>query len=385
MTFDNTCSHDTPVVDLKHRQSSRPEHPLALADELAVVAGVLHDAVGVHEIERRVAKGQGLAVGDGHGGPDALLAHDSRASGPRRSRSGPPPPRARRHGRTARPQLRRRNRRLVRRGRARRRNPPGAAGGAASRSGRRRGRRRSRAADRMRRDLEVVDVRVPVSADARIRGCRSSTKYYRGRSRPMPRHVERSRTRPVRSAGRRRRDSRAVRRLRRRAARPVGRARRARGLRQRPVVQSSADAPRRAARARRRPPAEEPASKSPSAARGRGSRRICCGRCRSSSAPTAGHADRGGCSRPASRVYDLIGRRRNADVSPELHLPKGRLESAAATQKLVPRRLRRRPHRRRHLVRLSDAASRSTDLDGRAGGPAGAARSWSTTSPRSSR
>src|SRR5262245_1749991 len=35
-------------------------------------------------------------------------------------------------------------------------------------------------------------------------------------------------------------------------------------------------------------------------------------------------------------VYDQIGRRRNADVSPELHLPKGRLESAAATKRLFP-------------------------------------------------
>ena len=35
-------------------------------------------------------------------------------------------------------------------------------------------------------------------------------------------------------------------------------------------------------------------------------------------------------------VYDQVGRRRNADVSPELHLPKGRLESAAATKRLFP-------------------------------------------------
>jgi len=35
-------------------------------------------------------------------------------------------------------------------------------------------------------------------------------------------------------------------------------------------------------------------------------------------------------------VYDQIGRRRNAAVSPELHLPKGRLESAAATKRLFP-------------------------------------------------
>ena len=35
-------------------------------------------------------------------------------------------------------------------------------------------------------------------------------------------------------------------------------------------------------------------------------------------------------------VYDQLGRRRNTDVSPELHLPKGRLESAAATKRLFP-------------------------------------------------
>jgi glycerol-3-phosphate dehydrogenase len=35
-------------------------------------------------------------------------------------------------------------------------------------------------------------------------------------------------------------------------------------------------------------------------------------------------------------LYDQLGRRRNSDVSPELHLPKGRLESAAATKRLFP-------------------------------------------------
>ena len=80
-------------------------------------------------------------------------------------------------------------------------------------------------------------------------------------------------------------------------------------------------------------------------------------------------------------VYDQIGRRRNADVSPELHLPKGRLESAAATRSLFPGVSDARPHRGRRLVRLPDAASRSADVDGRAGGPARPARSWSTTSP----
>jgi len=35
-------------------------------------------------------------------------------------------------------------------------------------------------------------------------------------------------------------------------------------------------------------------------------------------------------------AYDLIGRRRNVDVPTELHLPKGKVESAAATRKLFP-------------------------------------------------
>ena len=45
-------------------------------------------------------------------------------------------------------------------------------------------------------------------------------------------------------------------------------------------------------------------------------------------------------SRTALRVgfaaYDYLGRRRNAEVAPELHLPKARLESAAATRRLFP-------------------------------------------------
>lgn len=36
------------------------------------------------------------------------------------------------------------------------------------------------------------------------------------------------------------------------------------------------------------------------------------------------------------RVYDAIGRSRNAGVSPELHVPRARLESAAATKRLFP-------------------------------------------------
>ncbi len=40
--------------------------------------------------------------------------------------------------------------------------------------------------------------------------------------------------------------------------------------------------------------------------------------------------------RAGFKVYDQIGRRRNAGVSPELHLPRGRVESAAATTRLFP-------------------------------------------------
>lgn len=40
--------------------------------------------------------------------------------------------------------------------------------------------------------------------------------------------------------------------------------------------------------------------------------------------------------RTALRIYDLIGRSRNAGVLPELHLPDGRVESAAATRRLFP-------------------------------------------------
>jgi glycerol-3-phosphate dehydrogenase len=52
---------------------------------------------------------------------------------------------------------------------------------------------------------------------------------------------------------------------------------------------------------------------------------------------TSGWAAR---SRTAVRIgfalYDLAGRKRNAGVSPELHLPKAKLESAAATKRLFP-------------------------------------------------
>ncbi len=40
--------------------------------------------------------------------------------------------------------------------------------------------------------------------------------------------------------------------------------------------------------------------------------------------------------RAGLKFYDYLGRRRNDDVTPELHLPKGRLESAAATKRLFP-------------------------------------------------
>lgn len=41
-------------------------------------------------------------------------------------------------------------------------------------------------------------------------------------------------------------------------------------------------------------------------------------------------------AKAALQVFDGLSRRRNADVSPELHLPKSRLESAAATRRLFP-------------------------------------------------
>lgn len=40
--------------------------------------------------------------------------------------------------------------------------------------------------------------------------------------------------------------------------------------------------------------------------------------------------------RAGFKTYDFIGRRRNREVLPELHLPNGRLESAAATRRLFP-------------------------------------------------
>lgn len=40
--------------------------------------------------------------------------------------------------------------------------------------------------------------------------------------------------------------------------------------------------------------------------------------------------------RAGFKAYDFLGRGRNQDVLPELHLPKGRLESAAATRRLFP-------------------------------------------------
>jgi len=79
-----------------------------------------------------------------------------------------------------------------------------------------------------------------------------------------------------------------------------------------------------------------PASRFASGARWHGSRRACCGPSPSSSAPT----DRGSrgrvALRAAFRVDRWLGRHRNDGLEPELHLPKARLTSRAATLKLFP-------------------------------------------------
>ena len=40
--------------------------------------------------------------------------------------------------------------------------------------------------------------------------------------------------------------------------------------------------------------------------------------------------------RAGFRLYETVGRARNRGISPELHLPRARLESAAATRRLFP-------------------------------------------------
>src|SRR5204862_4871232 len=52
------------VVDLEDRVAARFEDPPAFLDELPRIGGVLHDAVGEHQIERAIGKRQVLAVGD---------------------------------------------------------------------------------------------------------------------------------------------------------------------------------------------------------------------------------------------------------------------------------------------------------------------------------
>src|SRR5690349_5680786 len=52
-----------PVIDLKNCLAARLEHPATLVDETPIVRRVLHDAVGVDEIERVVRKRKLLAVG----------------------------------------------------------------------------------------------------------------------------------------------------------------------------------------------------------------------------------------------------------------------------------------------------------------------------------
>jgi glycerol-3-phosphate dehydrogenase len=52
------------VIDLKDRLTSRPENSVALIDQPLRVRRVLHDAVGVHQVERVVGKREMFPVGD---------------------------------------------------------------------------------------------------------------------------------------------------------------------------------------------------------------------------------------------------------------------------------------------------------------------------------
>jgi hypothetical protein len=63
----------TAVVDLDHKEPAWPQNAMALGDNLAVIGGVLHDAVGVDEIEGGVGEWQRFAVSDLQAGLDALL------------------------------------------------------------------------------------------------------------------------------------------------------------------------------------------------------------------------------------------------------------------------------------------------------------------------
>ena len=63
MTFDSALSHEMRLYDLEHRGAARLEHAPALLHQRAIPAGVLHDTVGIHEVERLVGERQMLAVG----------------------------------------------------------------------------------------------------------------------------------------------------------------------------------------------------------------------------------------------------------------------------------------------------------------------------------
>ena len=64
ISFDSAFSHEIAVVDLKDGLAARLQHAAALVDQPLRVGGVLHDAVRVHQIEGVVGKRQLLAVGD---------------------------------------------------------------------------------------------------------------------------------------------------------------------------------------------------------------------------------------------------------------------------------------------------------------------------------
>ena len=63
MTFDSALSHEMRLYTWNTAAPPGLEHAPALLHERAIPAGVLHDAVGIHEVERLVGERQLLAVG----------------------------------------------------------------------------------------------------------------------------------------------------------------------------------------------------------------------------------------------------------------------------------------------------------------------------------
>ena len=194
--------------------------------------------------------------------------------------------------------------------------------------------------DRMPGDFEIVNVAVPVVAN-RVDGRHAEPLYYRGSTRrllplphdPRPRSSHRPHLRPAR---RRRRHLRSGDRLRRGAARPGGGADRARRLRERQLVQSSADDSRRAALpADARPPARARIG-ARADARSRASRRTpsgpCPSRCRSIGrcGPARRRCGPGSCSIASSPSTGTRG------VVPALRLPAGRVVSRSEAAQRFP-------------------------------------------------